>query len=166
MGNIRTERNVCIFDAFGLNLPVLLLHSLSLTLSVSWAKNSMISSSCCSTIVSHWTKKEKYTLKPHPFFLCSSLGCAGGLSGKNYTHRKLHAGCNPWIQRGLRQVHGLAAPRLDPDVRFPVCGGIRALAVVPHPLAYALHELQEVSFWACQRNLVVSELFLLPTHWN
>lgn len=115
-------------------------------------------------------KKGKIHTYTTSFFLCSSLGCAGGLSGKNYTHRKLHAGCNPWIQRGLRQVHGLAAPRLDPDVRFPVCGGIRALAVVPHPLAYALHELQEVSFWACQRNLVVSEFrssfYCQPTETN
>lgn len=39
--------------------PVLLLHNLSLTLSVSWAKNSMISSSCCSTMVSHCGRGDK-----------------------------------------------------------------------------------------------------------
>lgn len=44
------------------HIPVLLLQSLSLTLSVSWAKNSMISSSCCSTIVSHWRKKVRTTV--------------------------------------------------------------------------------------------------------
>lgn len=65
---------------------------------------------------------------------------------KNSTHCKLQAGRDPRIQPGLRQVHGLPAPRLDPDVRVPVCGGICVLTVVLHPLADALHQLQEVSF--------------------
>lgn len=39
--------------------PVLLLHNLSLTFSVSCEKNSMISSSCCSTMVSHCGRGDK-----------------------------------------------------------------------------------------------------------
>lgn len=77
-----------------------------------------------------------------------------GLLGEQIsTHGKLQAGRDSGVQRGLGQVHGLAAARSDPDVGLSVCGGVCELAVVLHPLTHTLHQLQEVSLRAGQGNL-------------
>lgn len=71
--------------------PVLLLHSLSLTLSVSWAKNSMISSSWCSTMVSHCRRGDEAQRLIMRIILNRRASRAFGVPAalKRRTHREL-----------------------------------------------------------------------------